>query len=443
MTEAKTAHIFIDANTALHFQRPDLIDWCGLTGCKQAILVGSPILHRELEHQKVHNPSGKLRKRTAAYIKWLVEFVRDPAREVRAHTTWHFIPVEPQIDFREHNLSAGIADDHLIASVTSYEPPASAEVYVATADIGMEIKLRHRKITPLLLPNAAKLPDEPDAQEKELQDLRRKVAQKHLPTLTLITEMDGNRHPFEVGPQASAASAIPPEEMRRKYPRLQGPHEILTPDQKAALPSDIRYQLLCADMCGVTESVEKYNKEREAFLAEYDEYFSKLLQWEEYAALTVEVDLTLSNEGTAPATDIDIILRFPEDIVVFEEDDFPERPEEPKPPYRTDTLMHFSALTGYDPSSLLQSTNTAFPHVNVNSSASANQEQHQVNYWSRNLKHGFTEKLDPVYFRFPNRQAVRQFQVEYEISSAELPEPTTGKLHFVFDEAGTQLSQAP
>lgn len=430
MTKPGVAHIFLDANTALHFQRPDLIDWCGLTGCKQAVLVGSPILHRELEHQKVHNPSGKLRKRTAAYIKWLVEFVRDPAREVRAHTTWHFIPVEPQIDFREHNLSAGIADDHLIASVISYEPRASAEVYVATADIGMEIKLRHRKITPLLLPDTAKLPDEPDAQEKELQDLRRKVAQKHLPNLTLITDMDGNRHSFELGPQATAASAISPEEMRRKHPPLVGP-EILTPEERTALPSGMRYQLLCADMCGITEDVGKYNKEREAFLAKYDEYFSKLLQWEEYAALTVEVNLTLSNEGTAPATDIDVILRFPEDILVFEEDDSPERPEEPEPPYRTDTLMHFSALTGYNASNLLQSTNAAFPHVNVNSSASANQEQHQVNYWSRNLKHGFTEKLDPVYFRFSNRQAVRQFQVEYEISSAELPAPIIGKINFV------------
>lgn len=430
MTEPRTAHIFLDANTALHFLRPDLIDWCALTGCTQAVLVGAPILHRELEHQKIHNPSGKLRKRTAAYIKWLVEFVRDPAREVRPRTTWHFIPVEPQIDFPAHSLSAGIADDHLIASVISYAPPAGVEVYVATADIGMEIKLRHRKITPLLLPDTAKLPDEPDAQEKELQELRRKAAQKHLPSLSLITELDGSRHPFELGSQVTTASAIPPEEIRRKYPSLQGP-ERLSADEKATLSSDVRYQILCADMCGITGDVEQYNKEREIFLAKYEEYFSKLLQWEEWVALTVEVELTLSNEGTAPATDIDVILRFPEDIVLFEEDDCPKRPEEPEPPSRTDTLMHFSALTGYDPSSWLPSTHTDFPHVNVNSSASANQEQNEINYWSRNLKHGFTEKLDPIYFRFANRQAVRQFQVEYEISSAELPEPITGTLHFV------------
>jgi hypothetical protein len=425
----RAAHIFVDANTALHFLRPDQIDWCELIGCAEVVLVAAPILHRELEHQKVHNPSGKLRKRAAAYLKWLVEFVRDPGREVRAHTAWHFIAVEPQIDFPAHSLTATIADDHLIASVISYAPPAGAAVYVATADIGLEIKLRHWKIAPLFLPDTAKLPDEPDELQKEVQELRRKVAQRHLPKLSLITALDSERHPFAVGAEAIAASAPSPAEMRGKYPPMVGP-ERLTPADKAALPSDRRYELLCADMCGVTENVADYNKKLQSFLVKYEEYCSALRQWEELAALTVAVELTLSNEGTAPATDIDIILRFPGDIVVLEEDDFPERPEEPKPPERADILNHFSAFTAYDPSSLLQLPDTDFP-MNLTSSARADQEEHAVHYWSKNLKHGFTETLDPIYFRFPDRQAVRQFQVEYEISSAELPEPITGTIHFV------------
>jgi hypothetical protein len=301
MTEVKVAHIFLDTNTALHFQRPDQIDWCGLTGCDEAVLVGAPILHRELEKQKIHNPSGKLRKRAAAYIKWLVEFVRDPAREVRSGTTWHFIPVEPQIDFREHSLSPDNADDNLLASVISYAPPGDPKVYVATADHGLEIKLWHRQITPLLLPDAAKVPDEPDAQEKELHDLRRKVAERHLPNLVLVTEGHGNRHPFKVGAQGTASSAISPEEMRRKYPPMHGP-EALPSEKKAALSPEVRYDILCATMCGLPQDIEAYNKEREEFFAKYDEYFSNLLQWEEHAALTVAVELTLSNDGTPPTS---------------------------------------------------------------------------------------------------------------------------------------------
>lgn len=430
MTELKAAHIFLDTNTALHFQRPDQIDWCGLTGCDRAVLVGAPILHRELEKQKFHNPSGKLRKRAGAYIKWLVEFVRDPAREVRSGTTWHFIPVEPPIDFREHSLSADNADDNLIASVISYAPPGDPVVYVATADHGLEIKLRHRKITPLLLPDTAKAPDEPDAQEKELHELRRKVAERHLPNLVLITEGHGSRHPFKVRAQVTSPSAIPPVEIRRKYPPMHGP-ETFASEKIAALSPEVRYKILCATMCGLPQDVDAYNKERDEFFPKYDEYFSNLLRWEEHFALTVGVELTLSNDGTAPATDIDVFLHFPDDIILLEADDLPNRPKEPEPPQLTDTLTRFASLTGRDPSSLLRSPLAYLPDVNVNSAVSANQSQRRINYWSRNLKHGFIEKLDAVYFRFPNRQAVRSFEVEYEISSAELPQPASGKLHFV------------
>lgn len=136
MTEAKTAHILIDTNLALHYLRPDQVDWCALTGCSQVVLVATPTFIRELEKQKVQNPSAKLRKRAGTYIKWLAGFARNPALEVRSATTWHFIPTEPHIDFRQHSLAVDIADDHLIASAISYAPSGDSKVYVATADLG-------------------------------------------------------------------------------------------------------------------------------------------------------------------------------------------------------------------------------------------------------------------------------------------------------------------
>lgn len=437
MTGAKTAHIFLDANTALHFKRPDLIDWCALIGSRNVVLIGAPILHRELEQQKVHNPSTKLRKRADAYIKWLVEYVRDPAREVRSGTIWHFIPVEPQIDFREHNLSAGIADDHFIASVIAYQPSADVKVYVATADIGMEIKLRHRKIALLILPDTFKLPDEPDAQEKELRDLRRQVSQRNLPSLALITSLDGNRHPFKVRPPAFVPPAKTFEQVSSEHTTLSEP-ETWPPKQQSL--ADLRKLGDAASQTALRaawlspERVARYNEERDTFLKQYREYLEKLLEWEETVALTVELGLTLSNTGTAPASDIDVILSFPDDLLLMEGDDLPSRPEEPEPPLRPSGVfdVSFAAMMGTrDISGLLRSPYSHFPSVNVNSSVSIDSEAHRVNYWSRNLKHGFTEKLEPIYFRFPSRQSIRQFQVEYEISSSELSQPNAGLVHFV------------
>ncbi|MBL8266012.1 hypothetical protein [Steroidobacter sp.] len=97
----------------------------------------------------------------------LVAFVKDGSLEVNPGVKWCFIPTESQIDFRENQLSLTIANDQLTASVIEYEPPEDTAVLVATADIRLEIKLHHPGIAPLLLPQDAKLPDEPDAQDKE------------------------------------------------------------------------------------------------------------------------------------------------------------------------------------------------------------------------------------------------------------------------------------
>ena len=57
--------------------------------------------------------------------------------------------------------------------------------------------------------------------------------------------------------------------------------------------------------------------------------------------------------------------------------------------------------------------------------------RHEVRYWLRSLKHGFTEKLGSAYFRFPDRASVRSFQVSYRVSAKELPKALSGKLNFV------------
>lgn len=443
MIQTHSAHIFLDANTALHFRRPDQIDWCALTGSDRIVLIGAPILHRELEQQKIHNASRKLRQRADAYIKWLVQFVRDPTLEVRPGTTWRFIPVEPLIDFRAHNLSLVIADDQLIASIVTYTLPDNAQMYVATADIGMEIKLRHRQIAPLLLPDTSKLPEEPDPQERELQNLRRQLAQRHSPILRLVTEMAGDRHPMRIGRQVVVPSAKTLQEVHRENPSLVAP-STREPSEKGQSISGL-YQLQAVAAAFTStflspERVSDYNAKLDTFLAEYEGYLEKLLEWEELAALTIQVELTLSNAGTAPGSDIDVILRFPNDIILINEGDLPVPPKQPEPPQRPDRIPSIGGLPllrDRDFSSLLRSPHTDFSASNSNSSASVNPGEHQASYWLRNLKHGFTEKLDTVYFRFRDRNAVRQFHVEYEISVAELPERTTGNLHVVLDVAGT------
>jgi hypothetical protein len=63
-----------------------------------------------------------------------------------------FFPIEPKIYFAAHDLSPLRVDDQFIAAVITYVPEQEGPVYVGTADFGLEVKLRHRTINPLVLP---------------------------------------------------------------------------------------------------------------------------------------------------------------------------------------------------------------------------------------------------------------------------------------------------
>ena len=80
MPRSTTAHVFIDANTALHFKRPDQIDWRTLANANEVVLVAAPVLLRELEQQKVINGSSKLKDRAADYTR--IPQVTDPSDAV-------------------------------------------------------------------------------------------------------------------------------------------------------------------------------------------------------------------------------------------------------------------------------------------------------------------------------------------------------------------------
>jgi hypothetical protein len=120
---------------------------------------------------------------------------------------------------------------------------------------------------------------------------------------------------------------------------------------------------------------------------------------------------------------------------LFELEDFPERPKEPRPPDRPNCSvfpdMHSLLVNGLDYSGLIPTPYPSLPDLHIGRSARIDAEEHCIHYSFRSLKHGFNEELEKLHFRFPDRQSVRSFHAEYEISSAELPEPITGKIHFV------------
>lgn len=428
MPQVPSAHVFIDANMAMHFKRPDQIDWCTLVNANEVVLVAAPILLRELEQQKVTNGSSKLKGRAANYIKWLHPFVLHPEIEIRTGVKWLFLPDEPQLDFAAERLSQTIADDHFIASVLHYTRHSSVCAFVATADLGLEVKLRSRGIGVLELSDDLRLPAEPDPLELENKNLKRQIAriEARMPRLSVVFEGGAEDHALSLrDPSATSVTSL--DQIRSDNPCMHRPQ-----DGAAGAFADI--QRLTQQFGISAERVDKYNEEREQYLRKYQDYLDRHAAWSETLCLHHQVKLVIANDGTAPALNIDLELFFPDGIWPVEEDNLLKEPKAPEVPRRPQGIMDIHGLRGAD---YLSRLITPDLHSMINPDYDGvpiiGRDKNSVRISYSNLKHGFSFTSDELIFRFVDAAAVRAFSVKYRLSADELPDAVEGQLHFRID----------
>jgi hypothetical protein len=202
-------------------------------------------------------------------------------------------------------------------------------VTVSTADVGLEAKLRIRRMNLLLLPESLKLPPEPDPLEEELRQTRRKLQrlESRLPDLRLAFENEADRLELSLKAVRNPLKAPTLSDIRNRHAPLMklsdAPpkmHHILSPFGSLFGLSD--------------ERIDKYNQELSEFYSAYAAYLEKLAAWEEQDARTFKVELVLSNRGSAPASEIDAVLDFPDDLELIEIEELPKGPNAPEPPVR-------------------------------------------------------------------------------------------------------------
>src|SRR5664280_168504 len=189
----ETVHLVLDANSLMHFQRPDQIDWPAMLKCRSVSLIITPVLLREIEDQKVTNRSRKLRDRAQAVVALIANFIENEGHpEIRKGVTLSFVRHSPLIDFAKHKLLHSIFDDELIATAIEYQAENDCRVAIFTADTGLRLKLPAHKLRPVIPPEELRLPDEPDELEKENSKLKTELArhQNRLPRLQ-FTFIDG------------------------------------------------------------------------------------------------------------------------------------------------------------------------------------------------------------------------------------------------------------
>jgi hypothetical protein len=310
MNTLSKAFILPDTNAALHYLRIDQIDWISLTNAESVAIVIAPVFVRELERQKVFNPSKKLRDRAARLIVWLNEQIDRPdPNEIRPGTVLLAIDHEPlTIDFAAQRLSPTLEDDHLIASALELSDQVIDRlVYIATADLGMKIKLRTRSSLRLLnLPEMYRANEEPDPTEQELRRTRQRLHQleNRLPILGVRFSASHNTR-LNLLPHDPLADmdVLTPDENRAQYPLRT----------YASPGSGLALQLYRA----TEQSVREHNEILQEYHEKYDAYYQEYRDWVDLTARAYVLELEAYNRGTAPAKDVHVVLRVPDDMRIL------------------------------------------------------------------------------------------------------------------------------
>jgi hypothetical protein len=393
--------IIVDTNMFLHFRRLDELDWCELSGAAHCSVVVAPVLMRELERAKVHNPNAKLRERAKDAVAWLASKIEneDPIA-LREEVTLIFDEQEPLIDFAEHRLSRDIADDHLIASALDWGMRSGHDVAIASADSGLALKLRSRPIHFLQPAEKWRLPDAVDVERAELRELRRELDRERMRRPSLTVQFIEGGTTIEAAPD--------PVERPRSAEELRASLPPMTLKDYTALDNRTEPGVRVYEH----EPVDQYNKELEEYFAEYDLFLGRHSDWAEQEGRTIELSFVLANAGGRPASNIDVRLNFPTHVTTIAESRGPDEPDEPEPPVKP-------VPQGRSRQSGKLMAIPIGPEMPSESAPKVSRDCRSVDYFVRQLKHDCAEELDPILVLFTSREEMKPFSIEVMITCNE------------------------
>jgi len=442
--------LFLDTNIYLHYQDIEQIDWLRVVKAEAVVIVVPPITVQELNKHKYAHPRTRVRERAATIVKKLSAlFESSLLAQLNSGVAIRLEDRDPLIDFQAYHLSRESQDDNLIASIImERDEVPGTEVILATSDAGLTLmaKARRHGITPVRLPDTLKLPDEPDPEQKRMRELERQLAELRAsaPQLSL-TFRDGSDHATFVLPRPIELTPIEVEqrvtELRRRYPKrseqLKGASESRRTDRTleellAAVDTSPLNVVSPAD-------IAEYNAELDKFYQVYaDEYLQREVSYKNLEYRTVRLDIGLSNDGNAPAEDVDVFMHFPDALRLRGEDDFPEPPAPPEPPPGPKSILDKLAgsLAGLGSAHFWPSVTSApvLPPPNVSRPNIRHTSSYDVDVQVQRLKHGLREPFDVFFVTFESFDAAFSFHIDYEILAGNLPNKVSGQLHVIIQK---------
>jgi hypothetical protein len=412
--------VVVDTNLFIHFRPLDQIDWSALRS-KNIELVVLPTVIRELEKLKAVGQSARIRSRAGQMTAWLSN-LSDKGLEVQIKDglRLRFETNEPTLDFADNNLVREVQDDVLIAGLLTVAQTSPTRPVMATADLGVKMKARVREFNVFAPQDSDKLADEPDPRDKELKELRKENEQlKNRQPRLFATFNDGESRLMVVRQQLGSMPATLAD-IQRKYPLIGMPGATQALGGPQTLMRSIHTMSNTAR--------DRYNEDLQKFYSAYEKYFNKVTTLRRLATCRLELFFMLENAGSAPATDIDVMIEFPKQTKAFTDERLIQEPTAPEPPELPNPFLYGQSLLPTRP--FLPSI---APHLfsRERPDWSITVDRHTAHFKLDRLKQGFQRGLPTIFLQFAGDDELQSSTISVEVSAAEMLGSSTQELHLI------------
>jgi len=326
------AYCFLDTNILLEFKTFDEVDWPKVLNAKQVCLVLAPVVLSELDKHKTDYNNARRQKRARMLLPKITkltegEMIADVLPQVRHNVTLLVLPNEPMIDWKAEHLDPTVNDDRLIASILEFSRQRPSEnVLFLSDDSGPRFKAKSRNIPMQAPPDGLKrLVEPPSPEEVENRKLKQQIQEltERMPILKLGFDEHGQIVDEIIRPMNTAWLWQTPG----KYAR----------EEVAQRREDLASILAKANDTVQEDDVQEFRDTYEKYLAELESAL-KMQFIKDYCPYC-KFQLTVINEGSAPARGIGVSILFPRGasvLTIYELDDDVkikvEMPDEPALP---------------------------------------------------------------------------------------------------------------
>lgn len=435
------AYVFLDSNIFLHFRPFDQVDWLPIARAREVELVIAPIVVRELDHHKDQHRNSGIRDRARKALKKIEDLeLGSGETELAEGVTLHYAN-EPRLAYKDYGLVRESNDDQLIACcIEAKGKYPDDSVLLITDDTGPRLKASRNSIKAATLPEGLRLPSSVAESEKTILELRKKVQElkSSLPELRLQFHNGQENYRFSL----DEPKHLTKEEIEAKIVQLRAEYPVYDrlpdPDPPAHTSLGLarsESHLRAIQQQASPEAYGRYNTQVMKYYDQFREYLERVNTYEEINARTVILTISLFNQGTAPALDIDVNMHLPDGFELFDDRTVPAALVRPQPPTEPDPLGSMPSIGSFIPDSLFAGSSGVGSLVppNISSPTISRGNSYNVCYQVGKLKQHMNAPCRELLAVFDTREAVSSFGIDYRINSASLPHEVSGRLNVVVD----------